>query len=510
MVFVLPSTGRKLINVINRDLSLHIAKIKCGLQVIRAKMVLIFKFLSVYGAFNSKLFNLNCRHGNIMFMLLGLGLMLATFPTTADDLLSVYRQALEADPATRSAETKIKIGEAQRKQAFGQILPQVTATANWSTNSQQAGNFPTNNYTGTRYFISLNQTVIDLAKYWAWHKSKEVENQYSLENQLAEQNLLYEVTDKYFSVLEAEDELELYRIEAEITQKEVEQIQHQFEKQLVKVTDLYAIQARLDQVNAAAVEAEAKMATAKQTLRELTDAEPVDLAKLKDNIEYQELTGRLDDWLEVARSENPAVVAQGYALAAAGDEVEQQQSGHYPVVELQLNYYNTDTGFQSTRTNLTETQVAAININTPIFSGGTQHQRVQEAKHRLTLNKLESETKLRELNRVTSDAFLNTNASVRRIKANGKALESSAKSREAIVTGYYYGVQTLNDVLKAQDEEFRALQELSKAKYAYVKNRMRFLQAIGSISEDNLREVNAWLQPASTVKPSITALPKQP
>jgi outer membrane protein len=53
----------------------------------------------------------------------------------------------------------------------------------------------------------------------------------------------------------------------------------------------------------------------------------------------------------------------------------------------------------------------------------------------------------------------------------------------------------MNDVLKAQDEEFKARHELSKAKYTYVKSRMQFLQAIGTISEDNLKEVNGWLEP---------------
>jgi outer membrane protein len=55
-----------------------------------------------------------------------------------------------------------------------------------------------------------------------------------------------------------------------------------------------------------------------------------------------------------------------------------------------------------------------------------------------------------------------------------------------MTTGFNYSMQTLNDVLRAQEEEFQALHELSKAKYSYIKNRMRFLQAIGSLSEDNL------------------------
>ena len=433
--------------------------------------------------------------------------MLALYATLGEliscTFLSVYQQALQADPTSQAAEVKVKIGEAQKSQALGEMLPQINGSANWSTNYQQLGNFPTTNYGGTRYVVSLNQTVLDLPKFWNWHKAKAIESQYLLENQQAQQTLLYDVTENYFNVLEAEDELSLYQTESGITQKEVGQIQQQYDKQLVKIIDLYAIQSRLDQVNASMVEAEAKAATAKQALQQFTDVTPTTLAKLKDNIQYKVLEGKLDDWLAVAQSENPFIAAQRQAVTAAGHDVAAQKSRHLPVVEIQLNYYNTDTGFQSTRTNQNDTQVAAINVNVPIFSGGVTQSRVNEAQHRLTLNKYDNEAKLRELNKATSEAYLNANASVKRIQANQKALESATKASDAMATGFNYGVQTLNDVLKAQDEEFQARHELAKAKYSYIKNRMRFLQAIGTISEDNLKEVNNWLETAPGLKPRV-------
>jgi outer membrane protein len=54
-------------------------------------------------------------------------------------------------------------------------------------------------------------------------------------------------------------------------------------------------------------------------------------------------------------------------------------------------------------------------------------------------------------------------------------------------------VETIADVLRAQQLEFKAKRALSKSKYEYVTNRVRFLNAIGTISEDNLQEINGWL-----------------
>jgi len=55
-------------------------------------------------------------------------------------------------------------------------------------------------------------------------------------------------------------------------------------------------------------------------------------------------------------------------------------------------------------------------------------------------------------------------------------------------------VVTISDLLKAQQGEFLALRDLSKAKYTYIKNRVRFLRALGSVNEQNVLEVNAWLE----------------
>lgn len=418
-----------------------------------------------------------------------------------DDLLSVYQQALDADPHLKASEVKIKIGNAQKGQALGQMLPQITASTNWSANRQTQNGLSrdlTNSYGGSRYVVSINQTLLDFPKYWNWERSKAVESQYTLENIQAQQTLLFNVVEKYFGVLEAEDELSFYKSEEDLTGQQLEQIQKLFDRQLVKITDVYAIEARLDQVKASIIEAEAKLVTAKEALRELTNIDSVALAKLRDGIEYKELEGKLDDWLEVAKNENPALAAQQYAIVAADRDVSTQKAKHLPVVELQLTYYNTNTGFQSSRLATdTDIEVAAVNINVPVFSGGTTTKQTQEAQHKLTLNKLSKEAQLRELIKETSDAFLNSNASVRRIKATQKALESTRKSREAMETGFSYGVETISDVLNAQKEEFKTMRELAQAKYGYVKNRMRFLQAIGTISEENLIEVNNWLEGVS-------------
>ncbi len=427
----------------------------------------------------------------------------------AEDLLSIYQLALDADPQLQSAALKVEIGAAQKGQALGQMLPQISANTNWSKNSQTSGTPNTvcrtppctSNYTGTRYTVSLTQSVLDFAKFWDWRRAQEIENQYASENIEAQHTLMFNVVKKYFDVLEAEDQLYYLQAEKDSTRKQLEQVQKLYAKQLVLITDLYEVEARLDQITATEIEAETVLVTARESLKELTNTEPVALYKLRDEIDYKKLDGALADWIEVAKSENPTLAAQLSAIAAAGDNVAVQKSRYLPVVDMQLNYNATNTGYQSINLGSNyETQVAAINVSIPLFTGGTTTNRLFEAQHKLSMSKYENEAKIRALIKETSDSFLSSNASVRRISATRKALDSAIKSRESMESGFSYGVQTISDVLNAQKGEFKAKRDLSQAKYGYIKNKMRFLTATGLISDENMHEVNNWLQ----------TMPKQP
>ena len=105
------------------------------------------------------LFSLRAKNiGLVIALLLSPGLY-------ADDLLGIYQQAVQSAPELKAAGLKLDIGEAQKGQALGQMLPQINGVANWSGNSLQQGPFG-QSYSGTRYYVSLTQSLMDFAKFW--------------------------------------------------------------------------------------------------------------------------------------------------------------------------------------------------------------------------------------------------------------------------------------------------------------------------------------------------------
>ena len=78
-----------------------------------------------------------------------------------------------------------------------------------------------------------------------------------------------------------------------------------------------------------------------------------------------------------------------------------------------------------------------------------------------------------------------------------KAYEQVVKSREVALTGtkkgYEAGLRSNVDVLDAQQKLFASQRNLAKARYQYILNRLMLKQTVGTLTSDDINEVNGWL-----------------
>ncbi len=425
-------------------------------------------------------------------LLFGFLLAMAS-PTYADDLLDIYQHALFSDPTLKSAKLQFELSETQQGQAGGALLPQVSATVNLSYNDRSTETQGSSQYEGERYSVSLTQSVFDVAKFSNWLRYQSLTDKSQAEYQQAEQVLIYDVVDRYFNVLTQRDSLALSKQEITATELNLQQIKRQYEKSVVKITDVYEMEAKLDALVAEQIENETKFDIAKQGLMELTGASLGYLSGLREDAYFLELEGDVQQIAERAQLNNPLIHAQNKEIEAADYEVISQHAKHLPIVDIQLQYYNTNNGYENSQIPVVDTKVAAINITVPLFSGGATYYRAQEADRQLRISKLKKISLLRAIEKESRDAFLSTNASVRRIKAAKKALRTAVKAREAMEKGFKYGMQSIGDVLISQAREYSSKRDLLDVKYMYIKNRIRYEHASGTLSIESLKIINQWL-----------------
>ena len=103
------------------------------------------------------------------------------------------------------------------------------------------------------------------------------------------------------------------------------------------------------------------------------------------------------------------------------------------------------------------------------------------------------ELERRRAQRETRDAYLGVDSGISRVQALEQAVRSSETAAEAIEAGFQVGTRTSVDVLDAQRDLFRARRDLSEARYGYLLDVLRLKRAAGTLSEEDLRVVSAWL-----------------
>ena len=94
----------------------------------------------------------------------------------------------------------------------------------------------------------------------------------------------------------------------------------------------------------------------------------------------------------------------------------------------------------------------------------------------------------------TRSAFLGVTNGVAQIKALEAALVSSQSSLDSTKLGQEVGVRTQVDVLNSTQQLISARRDHAQAIYAYAVNVLKLKAAAGTLTEDDLAYVNAWLE----------------
>ncbi|MCC6194480.1 MAG: TolC family protein [Burkholderiales bacterium] len=93
----------------------------------------------------------------------------------------------------------------------------------------------------------------------------------------------------------------------------------------------------------------------------------------------------------------------------------------------------------------------------------------------------------------TRGAWLGATSGLARVDAYRRAVESAQTRLDATTIGHEVGARTTLDLLNAQADLFRAMRELSQAKYQVLLARLALARAAGELGDDALAAVNANL-----------------
>ena len=222
------------------------------------------------------------RYGSLLLC----GLLLATVGQgRADDLVSVYQLALDADPQYQAAVEAHKAALEVAPQSLAALLPNIAITGDVSRNRFDPRNSDDTTYsTNQTYSAKLRQPLYQRERFIQLEQADSRVAQADAELLAAQQDLLLRVSTRYFLVLGAQDNLAFVEADKEAIARTLDQAQQRFDVGLAAITDTLEAQARYDIAVSDAINAERLLDDAREALRELTGELPVAPEVLKAEI----------------------------------------------------------------------------------------------------------------------------------------------------------------------------------------------------------------------------------
>jgi outer membrane protein len=440
------------------------------------------------------------------------------------DLLRLYQEAAFNDPVLNSARFNYAANKEIYWQGLSTLLPQVSANPA-ATRFFQHGEGNNRIFDQRSYTVSLTQPVFNAAALEVFKQGDLVTKVSDLQFLQAQQDLVIRVSQAYFDVLTAQDNVDLFRNKKALIKQQLQAAQSKFEVGSATIVDANDAQARFDLANAQETAAQAELIVRRGVLEQIVGhpvpplkplakdakiegvvADP--RAKVKDakGIPIAESVNpklppgqELDDWIRQAEAANYGVLASQLNIDIAQSSYRGSLAANYPTVNFVgtsgFNAANgAPTNFNPSTTQNIFNNTIALQMNVPIFSGGFNNSVIRQQAALVDKAKSDYDNLRRTAAQATRQAFTGFYGGLATVRAFEAAEKSSASALASSQLGFDVGTLINLDVLIALDALFTTRATLYKARYDTILNALRLKAQAAALTDQDLVAVNALLQ----------------
>ena len=432
-----------------------------------------------------------------------------------NDVLQLYLEAMQNDATYAAARAQQLATQERVPQARSTLLPNLGLTGRIDQNYYSASQPDvSSNFQVYGGGLNLSVPVYRPQNWAALEQAKLVVLQSEAQLAQAQQDLALRVSVAYFNVLGARDQLIALEAAKRATLEQLQQARREFEVGTKTIIDTNEAQARYDQIVAQEQVAIGTLLVRRSELQTIIGREVDTLSPLRERPVLQAPTPTdIKTWVGAAEQGSFAVQVARANREIADREVQRAKDGYKPTVDVVAGYnLNKFNGTQSSDLNpRIGSGSVGLQLNLPIYQGGLTQSRVREALALQDRSASDLEAARRSAANAAREAFTGVNFGLSQVQALESAEVSARTQLESTQLGYQVGVRIQLDVLNATTQLVQTQRDLKRARYDFLLSALRLKAATGTLGEDDLRGVNALLDPAQPIEvpsvPSISAPP---
>jgi outer membrane protein len=432
-------------------------------------------------------------------------LALGAAPAMAEDLLQVYRDAQRYDAVYSAARNNLEAGREKLPQGRALLLPSLNLTGNATRQRLESDSKNPNAVPSfTRYprlfgyQLTLTQPIFRLQNWNQFDQAEYQVKQAEASFAQAAQDLVLRVAQAYFDVLAAQDSLAVIRAQKAAISEQLAQAKRNFEVGTATITDTHEAQARSDLAAAQEIAAQNDLDSKGRALQLLTGKEYAALRPIRPDVKLSPPDPNdMQTWVDLAEKQSYAVLVAQAGAAIAELEAKRNSNAHAPTLDLVGTHGQTDQTATLTSpigNTLTQTTIG-LQLAMPIYQGGGLSSREREAAALSLKARDDLDNARRSSALTTRQSYLAVINGIAQVGALEQAMVSSQSALDSNKLGYEVGVRINIDVLNAQQQLFSTQRDLAVARYNTITNQLKLKAAAGSLTDQDLEEVNRALAP---------------
>ncbi|MCD6046938.1 MAG: tolC [Gammaproteobacteria bacterium] len=437
----------------------------------------------------------------------------------AENLEDVYQLAIKNDQTFQNATATRQAAAEALPQAMSVLFPQISGLANTTMNRTdtegasavvQAG---LQKYNSHGYTLNLSMPLIDFTNWYGISQAKSSVKAADATYADAAQSLIIRTSQAYFNVLQAEQNLYFARSQKELLAKQLAQSKARYEVGVDALTSVYNVQAQYDAAVATEIANANSLFTAYQNLNVIT-GKPIDhLSRLVDDLPL--LTpnpNNISAWEKAAEDRNFSLLSLRYTATSQLAAIKVAQSGHLPSLSAVDTYQYAQTsvnGFSPGQQSTTTTSSVGLQVNVPLFSGGSVLSQTRQAQAQYVQAQTSLELQHRTVIAQVYQTYTSILAGISKINADRAAIKSANSALASNQAAYQAGTMTIVDVLTAVTNLYNAQQALVTDEYSYLMNTLTLKQLAGNLTNLDVAAINKWLTNGTTTSSSATIVNQQ-
>jgi outer membrane protein len=420
----------------------------------------------------------------------------------AEGLMDVVAAAQANDPEFQSARSQNLADAEATKQAWARFLPHVHGSFNYNFTNQDIVSSDNKvyaigdtSYPDYGYDITIDQSLFNWADWANLKAAKALRRQSNATFEVAKQDLLLRVVERYFTVLVASETADASRAETRAIKEHLDLTESKHERGAARDAELLDAQARYQQALAKQVQVDSAVRDAMAGLKEITGELPGSLSALSDKLQIKPLTpDNTQHWVELADTSNPRITAANEAANRSQAEVSQESDARLPTASLQVYQDRHKTlGSLFGGGSDIEEYGGRFKVDVPLYSGGAVSSRVRQAKDMLKKAQFDAERSARGVERETEEAVDGIKTATARVAALQASVVAQEKVVDQLSAAYRAGVSSSVEYLDAQRDLFLARAEYVRSRYDYALDTVKLRHAVGLLAINDLAEIDHQL-----------------